>query len=175
MIIPVPTWFFNLIFLPGRIVHAFITQLLVNRYELDIYTLNYLEIDPKISNVIHQEPNAYREKYSIVLIPFFTNIFLSIFSYYYSFIFDNQAGLSLLFIYLGITFSYAAFPTSGIAKKLWKNTIVQIKEGEFIAYFLVLFVGFINVIKFLSFFSASLIFALILYVISNFIFKPESF
>ncbi len=175
MIIPFPHWFANLIFLPGRLAHTYITKSIVDRYGLRITTLNYLEIDAKVSNVIHERPKTYREMVMIILVPFVINNILGIFSYTYSLTNSKNIGVELFFVYLGIAFCYSAFPTKEIAQRLWLATIREIKDGETLAYICFLPVGLINLIKILSFFSAQILTALLIYVVCTYYYNKEIF
>lgn len=173
MIIPFPHWFANLIFLPGRLAHTYITKSIVDRYSLRITTLNYLEIDAKISNVIHESPKTYREMVMITLVPFVINSILGIFSYTYSLMNSKSIGVELLFIYLGIAFCYSAFPTKEITQRLWIATIREIKNSEVLAYICFLPVALMNLIKILSFFSAQLIMAILVYVVCTYYYNKD--
>lgn len=174
MIPIIPSWFSTLIFLPGRMCHGYITKSIVSRYDIEIYSLNYLEIDPNIANVMHRAPTSFREKSIIVLAPFVFNIFVSLLGFSYALSLQEDAtGLFLLGIYIGCAFAYTSFPTKEIAHKLWIATIQEFKKGEVLAYLVFLPVALIRLIKFLSFFSAQFFFVVVIFIICSLFVKNK--
>jgi len=170
--IPIQSWFTNLIFLPGRVSHTFATKSIVNRYDIEIYSINYLEIDPTITPVKHLIPQFYKEKVYIVLAPFVLNVVLSIIGFSYTLTANEDDGFTfLLGIYIGCAFAYSAFPTKDIAHSVWLESLKALKKNEALAFLFILPIAFIRLIKFFSFFGTQLLFALLIFIICSLFIK----
>jgi len=78
----ITTWFINLILLPGRMLHTILTKHLAHRYDLQVYTIDYLEIASDRSQIIYESPTTLKEKYVLGLGPFFILNSIAISLYY---------------------------------------------------------------------------------------------
>lgn len=155
----ITTWFINLILLPGRMLHTILTKHLAHRYDLQVYTIDYLEIASDRSQIIYESPTTLKEKYVLGLGPFFILNSIAISLYYLALTADNTT-LFLLFAYTGIAASYASFPIPEISYELWKATLQEIKKGEILAIIFFIPIAIINLIKIFSMFSIEFLFAI---------------
>jgi hypothetical protein len=157
--IAIPTWFANLVFLPGKMVHTAITKSFTQRYNLKIHSINYLEIAPDRSQIVYDSPDTLREKYTVGIAPFFILNSVALGLYYLALTADST-WLFLFFAYIGMSFSYASFPTIEITYALWKATIQGIRKGDVLSFLFLIPIGIISIIKFLSIFGIEILFAL---------------
>ena len=172
--IAIPTWFANLVLLPGKMAHTAITKSLTQRYNLKIHSINYLEIAPDRSQIIYDSPNTLKEKYAVGIGPFFILNSLALGLYYLALTAD-KISLFLLFAYLGLSCSYASFPTIEIIHELWKATMQGVKKGDFIAILFLIPVAIIGIIKFLSILGVEILFAVGLLIWLSIVLKVNPF
>lgn len=172
--IALPTWFANLVLLPGKMTHTVLTKSLTQRYNLKIHSLNYLEIAPDRSQIIYSIPKTLKEKYVVGIGPFFILNSIAIGLYYLA-LTSNKTSLFLVFTYLGISCAYASFPTMEITQQLWKTTMKEMKEGDFLAILLFIPISIIGIIKFLSILGIEILFAVGLLIWLSIVLKINPF
>ena len=160
----ITSWFFHILFLPGRMLHTLITKNLIARYDLKVYTIDYLEIEHKKSQILYEAPKTLKEKYVIGAGPFFILSGLSILLYYAALTVEATTIISILFIYSGMACAFASFPSTEISHELWKATQQGIKQGDILAIIFCIPIAFFNLVKFFYIFKLELLFAVGLFI-----------
>ncbi|MFD2561307.1 hypothetical protein [Aquimarina rubra] len=123
----------RLITFPGLILKAFINKLICNMLGLQVQKVNYLALDEHVLSVEHEKPRSYTYVLAMVLIPFLEMSLLAMVLFNMGkYLIPNS---EIIFLWLGISVATHSFPESDVGHLLFKKSLKQIKDGNYLAAF----------------------------------------
>ncbi|MEO1031422.1 MAG: hypothetical protein AAFX55_08450 [Bacteroidota bacterium] len=153
---------------PGVILDAFINKIVCQYLKIELLQVNYFTITGEERPVVHEIPKAYAKTFGIAIIPFVIMSLIAIFIFYIGLEFFPN--IEIPFIWLGVSIAAHSFPDTAIADVLWKNSLAEIKGGNYLALLGIPFVVIIYIARVLHFFWLDIIYGVLLY----FLVKGES-
>lgn len=155
--------------IPGVILDALINRIICNYLKIEVYEVNYFTITGEHRPVVHEQPAEYSKTFGIAILPFLIMSSISIVLFYVGLKFfpDNQ----FLFIWLGVSIAAHSFPDTEIGDLLWKNSVAEVKNSNYLALIGFPLVAIIYIARMLHFFWLDVIYGVLLY----FLVKGESF
>ncbi len=155
----------RLLTFPGVILNTYILKLTCHFLEIKIEHLNYFSFDFEVKNapVIFETPTNYIKSFGLAILPFLA--MSSIASIFFYICIYSIPSIHILFFWLGISIAAHSFPDTIIGKTLWTNSILEIKEGNFIALLGIPLVVIIYIAQFLHILWLDIIYGFILYML----------
>ncbi|WP_378172308.1 hypothetical protein [Aquimarina sp. SS2-1] len=123
----------RLVTFPGLILKAVINKLICNMLGLQVQKVNYLALDNNTCSVEYEKPKSYAYTLAITLIPFMEMSLLALILFNLGeYLIPNS---EVVFLWLGISIATHSFPESDIGQLLFKKSMKQVKEGNYLAAF----------------------------------------
>lgn len=161
---------FSLISFPGVVFHELGHEIFCRISRVRVVKVCYFQFKNPPGYVIHNEPSKYHQAFFISVGPFISGIIFSVIFFLLSKYFSNSNQLlELLFIWLGGSIAMNCFPSTQDAKVLFKETNKHILRNPFVIIGYP-FVLIIFIFGLLQIFWIDLIYAIILYLLSSFIY-----
>ncbi|WP_298755319.1 hypothetical protein [uncultured Psychroserpens sp.] len=125
--------------------------------------MKYLQFESPVGYVIHDVPESYLKVFLISISPFFISTLVAILMFVLGYSLDSNDGvLRLVFNWLGISIATHAFPTSKNGDLLWKQSLMEVKNKNYIALIGFPLVLIIYLARLLHYFWLDVIYGLIL-------------
>lgn len=119
---------------PGIIFDQLANKFVCNLLDIDVHEVKYLQFENPAGYVIHDLPESYLKVFLISIGPFFISTLVAILLFGLGFTLDNHDGfVRLLFNWLGISIAAHAFPTSKNGSLLWKQSLLEVKNNNYVA------------------------------------------
>lgn len=127
----------TLVTFPGVIVHELAHEKVCDRYGIPVLEVCYFRFGNPAGYVIHAEPARYRHAVLVGVAPFLLNTALAVAAFGAFAVaspgggamaspvggaLDDAGAASVLCVWLGASFAIHAFPSTGDASALWKQT-----------------------------------------------------
>ncbi len=109
---------------PGIIVHEFAHKIFCQLFGVKIHEVRYFRFGSPAGYVIHDAPKKFAQTFFITTGPFIVNTIVAIPLFFVS----KLTNLGI-FALLGIMIGMHAFPSSGDAKTLWRESNRHIKDN----------------------------------------------
>lgn len=148
---------------PGIIFDQFANKIVCDLLDVPVHEVKYLQFESPAGYVIHDIPESYLKVFLISIGPFFISTLAAIIMFVLGFTLDNHNGLvSLLFNWLGFSIAAHAFPTSENGSILWKQSILEVKNSNYLALIGFPLVAIIYLARLLHFLWLDIIYGFIL-------------
>ena len=164
----IPGWLVALVTFPGVVVHEMGHQFFCRLYRLPVYSVCYFRIGNPAGYVVHEPAQNYGQAFWISVGPLVFNTLLTVvigFPAAMSFYLPGaEQPLHWVLGWLAISIGMHAFPSSGDAKNLWRESKEALKKGNVAAvvgFPMVIAIGIANVLSvvwFDAFYAAGVMF-----------------
>ncbi|OUR98090.1 hypothetical protein A9Q86_13600 [Flavobacteriales bacterium 33_180_T64] len=119
---------------PGIIFDQIANKMVCNLLDINVHEVKYLQFEDPAGYVIHDIPESYLKVFLISIGPFFISTLIAILIFGLGYTLDDHDGLVRLFFnWLGISIAAHAFPTSKNGSILWKQSILEVKNKNYLA------------------------------------------
>lgn len=146
---------------PGVILDALINKKTCEYLKIELFQVNYFSVTGEELPVIHDIPKEYSKTFGITILPFIIMSFISLLLFYIGLILIPN--VEFLFLWLGVSIAAHSFPNATMGDLLWKNSIAEIKEGNYLALIGIPLVLIIYVARILHFFWLDIVYGFLLY------------
>ena len=160
----IPGILISILTFPGVIIHELGHKIFCELLGVKVHKVCYFRFKSPVGYVIHEKPQKFSQSFFITIGPFIINTFFALLI----FVIGKFTNFGI-FAWLGISIGMHAFPSSGDAKMLWKESNSHIKNN-FLAILgypfaiLIWIASILSVIWFDLIYAAGL-FCLVMYVI----------
>ncbi|WP_298893504.1 hypothetical protein [uncultured Psychroserpens sp.] len=153
----------QIITFPGIIFDQFANKIVCNLLDIEVHEVKYLQFESPAGYVIHDIPESYLKVFLISIGPFFISTLVAILMFVLGYSLDSNDGvLRLVFNWLGISIAAHAFPTSKNGDLLWKQSLMEVKNKNYIALIGFPLVLIIYLARLLHYFWLDVIYGLVL-------------
>ncbi len=150
---------------PGVILDAFINKKSCEYLKIELFQVNYFSITGEELPVVHDIPKEYSKTFGIAILPFIIMSFISLILFYIGL--NLIPDIEFIFVWLGISIAAHSFPNTKMGDLLWKNSIIEIKKGNYLALVGIPLVAIIYIARILHFFWLDIIYGVLLYYLVN--------
>ena len=151
----------KIVTLPGLIIDTIINKWVCDFLNIPIHHINYIPLDPEKPAIIYEIPNSYTKTWALAFFPFLLATALAISVFYIGLTWG--VSIQYFFIWIGVSIGAHAFPEYSMGDLLWKQSIAEIKQGNYFAVLGIPFVGLIYGARFLHYLWLDIIYGLLLY------------
>ena len=146
---------------PGVVLDAFINKVTCEYLKIELLEVNYFSLTGEHRPVVHEIPNNYSKTFGISIAPFIIMSSIAILVFYIGL--ELFPSVEVIFIWLGISVAAHSFPDTTMGDVLWRNSITEIKNGNYLAIIGIPLVIIIYIARILHYFWLDIIYGVILY------------
>lgn len=161
---------FALLSFPGVVFHELGHEIFCRWSKVRVIKVCYFQFKNPAGYVMHEEPRKYHQAFLISVGPFIIGTIFSVIFFLLSRYFSSKDQiLEILFIWLGGSLAMNCFPSFQDAKILFKQTNKHLFKNLFVifGYPIVILLFIFGILKIIF---LDLIYAFVLYFVSNFIY-----
>ncbi len=125
----IPGWLISLVTFPGVIVHELAHQLFCRWARVAVFEVKYFQLANPVGYVLHERTNNPKKNLLIGIGPFIVNSILGALIAMPAVIsivkFDTGSAFDFLIMWIGISITMHAFPSTGDAKNIWESVTAK--------------------------------------------------